>query len=140
MDFSLGDDRPDLDELVALYAAVGWTAYTDDPGRLHAAVLGSHLVLTARSEGGELVGLVRTVSDGCTIAYVQDLLVAPSAQRAGVGAALLGAVLERVADIRQVVLLTDAEPGQRAFYESCGFTEAHDVAPSGLRSFVRFAA
>jgi len=38
--------------------------------------------------------------------------------------------------VRQVVLLTDAEPGQRAYYESRGFVEAHDVRPEPLRSFV----
>lgn len=60
----------------------------------------------------------------------------PDHQRAGVGRSLIEAVLEHSRTIRQIVLLTDAEPGQRAFYTSLGFTEAHDVEPS-LRSFVR---
>ncbi|MCU0152368.1 GNAT family N-acetyltransferase [Curtobacterium poinsettiae] len=68
--------------------------------------------------------------------YVQDVLVVPSAHRSGVGGALLDAVLQRYADVRQTVLLTDAEAGQRAFYESRGFVEAHDVEPQPLRSFV----
>ena len=39
----------------------------------------------------------------------------------------------------QQVLLTDAEPGQRAFYEALGYTETHDVGDgSSLRAFVRF--
>nr|WP_083389164.1 GNAT family N-acetyltransferase [Curtobacterium sp. MCBA15_007] len=68
--------------------------------------------------------------------YVQDVLVVPSAHRSGVGGALLDAVLQRYADVRQTVLLTDTEAGQRAFYESRGFVEAHDVEPQPLRSFV----
>ena len=111
---TITEETPSRDELVALYRSVGWTAYTDDAERLVAAVRGSHLVLTARDASGALVGLVRTVSDGLTIAYIQDILVAPQQQRAGVGGALLDAVIERTAGIRQTVLLTDDEPGQRA--------------------------
>ncbi|GGL00314.1 GNAT superfamily N-acetyltransferase [Curtobacterium luteum] len=126
---------PGPDELVELYRSVGWSAYTRDRDLLVAAVAGSHGVVTAR-EDGVLVGLDRTVSDGATILYVQDVLVHPDHQRTGVGRALLGEVRHRYAHVRQTVLLTDDEPGQRAFYESLGFVEAHDVAPDPLRSFV----
>ncbi|MGN8050414.1 GNAT family N-acetyltransferase [Curtobacterium sp. 22159] len=128
-------ERPERGELLALYDAVGWTAYTRDPELLEDAIAGSHTVLTARQDG-VLVGLLRTVSDGATIAYVQDVLVAPAAQRQGIGGALLDEALRRYDRVRQTVLLTDADPGQRAFYESRGFVEAHDATPSPLRSFV----
>ena len=129
-------ELPGRNELLGLYGGVGWTAYTRDPDALVAAVAGSHLVLVARDPTGALVGLVRTLSDGVTIAYVQDVLVLPSRQGAGIGGRLLDAVLERYAHVRQTVLLTDAEPGQRAFYESRGLVEVHDVEPHPLRSFV----
>ncbi len=132
---TIATDLPTHDELLELYAAVGWTAYTDDPDLLVAAVRGSHAVVTARDRGA-LVALVRTVSDGATIVYVQDVLVHPDHQRTGVGGAVLREVLGRYGHVRQTVLLTDAEPGQRAFYESLGFVEAHDAAPAPLRSFV----
>ncbi len=133
---TISDERPGTDELVALYDAVGWTAYTQDPAALTAAIAGSHTVLTSRDDDGHLLGLLRTVSDGVTIVYVQDVLVLPSASESGIGGALLDAVLQRYAGVRQTVLLTDDEPGQRAFYESRGFVEAHDVDPRPLRSFV----
>ncbi|ROR36512.1 acetyltransferase (GNAT) family protein [Curtobacterium sp. JUb34] len=136
MTFTIRDERPGTAELVALYDAVGWTAYTRDPEALRAAVAGSHTVVTARDDDGQLLGLLRTISDGQTIVYVQDVLVVPSAHRSGVGGALLDAVLHRYSHVRQNVLLTDAEPGQRAFYESRGFVEVHDVEPQPLRSFV----
>lgn len=136
MSFTVADEIPSVDELVELYRAVGWKAYTADPDRLAAAVRASHCVLTARDDGGALIGMVRTISDGLTIVYVQDILVVPSHRRTGVGGALLDEVIDRTGHIRQMVLLTDDEPSQRAFYESRGLTEAHDVAPSPLRSFV----
>lgn len=136
MGFTVADEIPAVDELVELYRAVGWTVYAADPARLLAAVRASHTVLTARSETGTLIGLLRTVSDGLTIVYIQDILIAPFQQRAGIGGTLLDAVIARTDGIRQMVLLTDDEAAQRAFYESRGFTEAHDIAPNPLRSFV----
>lgn len=128
---------PATAELVALYAAVGWSAYTDDPDTLRRAVAGSSFVVTARRDGA-LVGLARAVSDDATICYLQDILVVPDAQRAGVGRLLASAVLERYAAVRQKVLLTDDEPRQRAFYESLGYVEIRDFTAAPLRAFVRF--
>lgn len=139
MRFHVGPERPSRNELHELYDAVGWAAYTDKPEQLKSAIDASYLVLAARSEDGKLVGLARTVSDGLTIIYVQDVLVAPAFQREGVGGALLDEVLRQAANIRQVALMTDADPGQRAFYESRGLIEVHDARPHQLRSFVRLA-
>lgn len=123
------------DEVLALYAAVGWTSYTREADTLLAALAGSHRLVTARV-AGELVGLARAISDGHTIVYVQDVLVHPGAQRTGLGTRLTEALLHHYRSVRQQVLLTEAEPGQRAFYESLGFTEVHDHHPP-LRAFVR---
>lgn len=128
---------PRLDEVVGLYEAVGWSAYTADAEALHRALLGSTCVIAARDEAGELVGLVRTLSDGASVTFVQDLLVAPSAQRRGVGSLLMDAVHEASVGLRQLVLITDAEPGQRAFYEANGLTEVHELPQPG-RAFVRY--
>lgn len=137
MRFSIRAERPTRAELVKLYGSVGWSAYTEDPAKLKAAVDGSHLVLCSLDDEGRLLGLARTVSDGSTIVYLQNLLVLAEYQREGIGGALLDEVLERSRDIRQLVLLTDVEPAQRAFYESRQLVEAHDLRPHQLRAFVR---
>lgn len=128
---------PAQDELVALYDSVGWAAYTVDPERLHLAVSRSLRVVCAR-EGEKLVGLARVVGDGLTIIYLQDILVHPDHQRRGIGAELMKEALRPFSDVRQQVLLTDAEPRQREFYEALGFKEIRDVADAQLRAFVRF--
>ncbi len=124
-------------ETVALYDSVGWGAYTARPDTLRAALAGSSRVVVAR-RGIRLVGLARVISDGASICYLQDVLVRPEAQRHGIGRRLVEAALEPYARVRQKVLLTGAEPRQRAFYESLGYREAHDYPDDGLRAFVRF--
>ena len=125
-------------EALALYQSVGWAAYTRDPALLARAIQNSSFVVTARNAEGELVGLARAVSDDATICYLQDILVDPACQGAGVGRKLLEAVQARFGHVRQTVLLTDDEPGQRAFYEALGFTEGADFSPGPLRVFALF--
>lgn len=111
------------DEVLRLYAAVGWTNYTRRPEMLRRAVEGSLLVLEAR-HNGRLVGLVRAVGDGASVMYIQDLLVLPEYRRRGLGTRLLRAALESCPDVYQTVLLTDGTAEHAAFYEQAGFTNA----------------
>ena len=119
------------DEILKLYAAVGWTAYTEDPPALERGFQNSLLVLAAY-EGGVLIGLIRVVGDGTTVVFVQDLLVAPQKQRQGVGTALLKAVLDRYSDVRQLLLATDNTPKTVAFYKSLGFSELSELGCCGF--------
>ena len=127
-------------DLVGLYAKVGWSAYANDPDSLVRAVEQSSYVVSARDSNGTLVGLARAVSDDVSICYLQDILVSSDHQRSGIGRALVERVLERYVHVRQKVLLTDNEPGQRAFYESIGFVEGHDFRPTPLRTFVQIGS
>ena len=120
-------------EILDLYASVGWTAYTDDPAALRNGVTNSLLTLAAYEESA-LVGLVRAVGDGHTIVFVQDILVRPQFQRRGIGSALLQAVLNRYANVRQIELVTDNTPETIAFYHSMGFQELNEI---GCRGFVK---
>lgn len=125
-------------EILSLYSSVGWTAYTKNPDVLFQAIQNSSFVVSAWSEDGKLVGLARTVSDDATICYLQDILVHPELQRAGVGRALFEQVMERYQHVRQTVLITDDEPQQRAFYESMGLTEGADFSGGPVRVFAEF--
>ncbi|MEO8888767.1 MAG: GNAT family N-acetyltransferase [Jatrophihabitantaceae bacterium] len=127
----------DLYEVLDLYDSVGWTVYTSAPSLLERALAGSSYILQAR-RAAQLIGLARALSDDATICYLQDVLVRPSAQRDGVGRALVQGVLDRYAGVRQKVLLTDDEPAQRAFYTSLGYVETRELGAGRLRSFVRF--
>ena len=119
------------DEILRLYSEVGWTAYTENMAVLEEGYKNSLLVLAAY-EGDELLGIIRAVGDGCTIVFVQDILVFPGHQRRGVGTALLKAVLDRYPDVRQVELVTDNTPKTVAFYKSLGFSELSEIGCCGF--------
>ena len=119
------------EEILPLYASVGWTAYTDAPDALRRGFEKSLLTLAAY-EGKTLTGLARTVGDGETVVLVQDLLIFPQYQRRGIGTALLRAVMERFADVRQLQLLTDNTEKTLAFYRSLGLHELSDMGCCGF--------
>ena len=118
-------------EILNLYSSVGWTAYTDAPKSLKAGFENSLLTLAAY-EGNTLLGVIRTVGDGQTIVYIQDILVLPEYQRRGIGTALVRAILNRFREVRQIVLATDNTPKTIAFYESLGFVQMTKMGCCGF--------
>ena len=121
----------DGEEILRLYGAVGWTAYTDNAAALREGFRHSLLTLAA-DEGDELLGLVRAVGDGATVVFIQDILVLPDRQRQGIGTALMKAVLERYPDVRQIELTADDTPEAAAFYRSLGFSEMSELGCCGF--------
>ena len=121
------------DEILALYAAVGWTNYVERAGMLEQAYRHSLCVLGAYEEG-RLVGIVRAVGDGCSIVFIQDIIVLPEYQRRGIGTKLLRAMTDRYSTAYQTELLTDNTKKTKAFYKSAGFTPADEI---GCLSFIR---
>jgi len=110
----------DVDALTALYTDGGWTGYTDHPNKMARMLAGSLWHMSAWDDG-QLVGIIRCVGDGCSILYIQDILVRESYQRRGIGLHLLKAALTRWRDIRQTVLITHDATDTRAYYQAAGF-------------------
>ncbi len=121
------------DEILSLYTAVGWTAYTENPAALKAGYENSLLILAAY-EGDELQGIIRVVGDGQTIVFIQDILVFPDKQRKGIGTVLIKEILERYKNVRQIELATDNTPKTVEFYKSMGF---HEMSEYGCCGFMK---
>ncbi len=119
------------EEILRLYSEVGWTAYTENPLLLKQGYKNSLLVLAAY-ENDELLGVIRAVGDGCTIVFIQDLLVFPAWQRQGVGTALMRAVLDQYRHVRQIELTADCTEKTVAFYKSLGFSEFSAIGCCGF--------
>lgn len=120
-------------EILSLYTNAGWSAYTAKPDILKKAIDNSLYLLTAW-HGEQLAGLLRAVGDGLTIIYIQDILVLDSFRRQGIGSELLKLTLEKYQNVRQVLLLTDEQPGTVSFYEKAGLQRTADLQ---LVSFIR---
>lgn len=118
-------------EILQLYQSVGWVAYTDHPEVLKKGFENSLLTLAAY-QGDQLLGIIRTVGDGHTIVFVQDILVFPEHQRKGIGTALLKAILDRYNYVRQIELATDNTPKTISFYKSMGFREMSEIGCCGF--------
>ena len=78
------------------------------------------------------MGIIRTVGDGYTVVFIQDLLVFPEHQRKGVGTALLKAILDRYSHVRQIQLATDNTSKTVGFYRSMGFRELSEIGCCGF--------
>ena len=121
------------EEILPLYAAVGWSNYTENPDMLRRSFENSLLTLAAW-EGTQLLGILRCVGDGASVVFLQDLLVHPARQRRGVGTALFQAMLARFPAVYQLELLTDATEKTDAFYRTQGLRPAEDL---GCRAYVK---
>ena len=113
---------PNLDSVLNLYNDVSWSAYTSNPEQLENALKSSMKVWTAW-EDDLLIGLARVVGDGCTIIYIQDILVLEAYQRRGLGSQFLEMILSEYQDVRQIILLTYDTEKTISFYEKNGLTQ-----------------
>ncbi len=116
----------DLGVLLDLYNSVGWTNYTRAPEMLRKAYENSLLTLGAY-DGDQLAGIIRTVGDGYSVVFIQDILVFPEYQRKGIGTQLLREIMGRFPDVYQMELMTDNTAKTVSFYRSAGFVRADDM-------------
>jgi ribosomal protein S18 acetylase RimI-like enzyme len=116
--------------IVDLYQAQGWwhTGDNVNPQFIRKLIKGSHCFVIAL-EGEDIVGMGRTISDGISDAYIQDLTVRSDYRNRGIGRRILQTLLERLhADGLHWIGLI-AEPGSYDLYRSAGFQEMSDCVP-----------
>lgn len=119
------------EEILNLYSSVGWCSYTNRPKMLEHAFEHSLKIFGAQS-GDKLVGIIRAVGDGCSIVFIQDILVLPEYQRRGIGRKLIESMLDCYPDVYQIELATDNTEKTAAFYKSCGFTPYDEAGCLGF--------
>ena len=115
----------DFEAVLEIYESVNWQNYTNDVNKLKSAIKNSHKTYVFYQEN-KVRGLVRTISDGFTICYVQDLLVHSDYQGRGIGGELIKHILLSNENIRQIMLMTDAKEELKNFYASTEFREVKD--------------
>lgn len=113
-------DLVNINDVLHLYQAVGWTNYTHQPQMLEQA-LSHSLAIYLALDGDAVVGLIRLVGDGFSSVFVQDLIVLPTYQSQGIGSRLMKQALGDFKDAYQVQLVTDQTEKTLGFYHSLGF-------------------
>lgn len=126
-------EKVDFDKVIALYEDAQWSAYLSDRKLLEDAYANSLCVGTAW-ENEELIGVIRSVGDGTTILYIQDLIVVKHKQRKGVGEALVVALCERYPHVRQKILLCDATKELTSFYHKLSFVAVENYQ---MQAFIK---
>lgn len=123
--YELGNDL-DLDQVIELYRAstLGDRRPVGNRQCMARMLREANLVVTAW-EGNLLIGISRTLTDHCYVAYLADLAVRSSHQRHGIGKELVRATRRELGDQAFVVLL--AAPAAAEYYPKIGFTR-HDQA------------
>ena len=117
--------RPVMAAVVELYQTVNWSS-ADKPQALHAALLGSHALVTAWDDE-LLVGLGNAISDGHLVVYFPHLVVRPEYQGRGIGTELVRRMKQRYHGFHQQVLVADGRAVD--FYRRLGFTRAGSTEP-----------
>lgn len=89
--------------------------------RIRRILSGSNMVVTARDEAGEIVGLGRGLSDGEWVVYLADLAVRDDRQRQGIGSGILRKMKEIIGPGMGIVLV--AYPPAVDYYKKIGLGE-----------------
>lgn len=108
-----------LEQLRSLYVGAGWIT-PDDTADFLVPMLKQTQVAVGVFSGDDLVGFGRAVSDGCSDAYIQDVVVDPEFRKHGIGSGIIRRLeLElRRCGIDWIGLV--GEPGTESFYSRLG--------------------
>jgi GNAT superfamily N-acetyltransferase len=111
-----------VEEIIELYKSAGWWQdVTEAHVIIPAMIRGSFRFMVARLPKGRIVGMARAISDGCSDAYIQDVVVLPSHRRQGIGGELIRRLTEYCVARKIAWIGLVAEPGTTEFYEELGY-------------------
>ena len=111
---------PSVEEFIRLRAQTDWGV----PDHMTAkTVLQRSFSGVVALENNVVVGMARTVGDGCLILYIQDVVLSASHRSQGLGKSLIQALLDEAAKtcLPSCTIGLFAAMGQDGFYEKLGF-------------------
>lgn len=111
---------PTVSEFTALRRETRWG--TPDP-IITKTVLKRSFSGVVATDQNKVIGMARTVGDGCLILYIQDVVVTAPHRSKGVGRALIRAVIDEALTscLPSCTIGLFAAMGQAGFYEKLGF-------------------
>lgn len=123
-----------VDEFQALYQSAGWWQddYKITDEFLRRIPEKSALFAGAFLEK-KLIGMGRALSDLCSDAYIQDVVVLSDYQKLGIGSMIVKFLVEELKKRGVDWIGLIGEPGTRSFYENLGFRQMKDYIPFKLK-------
>lgn len=123
---------PSFEDFLRLFLSVGW-ASGRYPDKLVAGLRNSTQIISAW-DGDRLVGLVRGLDDGATVALLHYLLVDPAYQGLHIGEGLMERILDRLQGLLYVKIMP-SDPKTVPFYERFGFRQYDNYTAMSLKRF-----
>lgn len=108
----------DTNDIKRLFGSVGWKS-AEYPEKIVRGLRNSSAVISAW-DGKRLVGLVRGLDDGETVAFLHYLLVDPEYRKKGIGKELMTRILAGYSNMLYVKIMP-SDPKTVEFYEKFGF-------------------
>ena len=121
-----------MGDLQRLFLSVGWES-GNYPDKLVRAMRNSTHVVSAW-DGNRLIGLVRALDDGETVAFLHYLLVDPAYQGLHIGDELMTRVMAFFENHLYVKIMP-SDPKTIAFYERYGFQQYDNYSAMILKHF-----
>lgn len=120
-------------ELKRLFLSVGWES-GNYPEKLVRAMQNSTHVISAW-DGNQLIGLVRALDDGETVAFLHYLLVDPAYQGHHIGDELMRRIMRHFEHLLYVKVMP-SDPKTIPFYEKYGFEQYDNYSALVRKHFI----
>lgn len=120
----LTENKLDLETYFSLREAVNWKKLSVTQGE---KALENSLFTVCAYDNGKPVGMGRIVGDGVVIDYIQDLVVRPDYQGAGVGRMVIERLIKYVKETKEpdteIMLCLMCAKGREEFYKKFNFID-----------------
>ncbi len=121
------DDQ--IDQLITLYQEAGWWCEKiDSRDVLKGIISGSHGFCVAVTKN-RIVGMGRSISDGVSDAYIQDVTVAKAYRRKGIASRIVTELLKKLEADKIGWIGLIAEKGSAGYYRPLGFDPMPNSTP-----------
>jgi len=112
----------DLDQIRKLYLSNGWIEAADGETDILINKIISHTFCFAIArDNDKIIGMGRSISDGVSDSYIQDVTVLPENRQQGIGGLIINFLVDYLHShgIEWIGLIS--EPGYESFYQKQGF-------------------
>jgi len=128
MAIGISSDKTLLDprEAAELYVELGWGTLREyTPVRMKKSIANCDIVVFAKNEAGELIGIARALSDFAIDTKVLDMIIVPEYQRQGIGLKIMKEI-ERLA--RGTSIYFETEPKNFGFAAKAKYKKRKGLA------------